>query len=204
MTSALVAVDPSPFVTLQDAGRFGWQRFGVSRSGAMDIAALTRANGLVGNPSRSACLEFAHSAGSWVVDAISCRIAVTGGSFAVFVDEAKVPFNTSVALTRGQTLRIGGAADAVWGYIAVAGGFDLPAVLGSLSTHVRSAIGPFGRPLRAADVLPLKRDWVRVEAERTDPAGSGAGHRACGWCWARRMIISRRRRWSGSATACSR
>jgi biotin-dependent carboxylase-like uncharacterized protein len=173
-----VAVDPSPFVTLQDAGRFGWQRFGVSRAGAMDVAALALANALVGNTARTAALEFAHSAGIWAVEATSCRIAVTGGGFAVFVDETRVPVGASVALTRGQTLRVGGAPDAVWGYIAVAGGFEFPLVLGSLSTHARSAIGPFGRPLRADDVLPLTRDWVRVEPERTAVSahGGGRGH----------------------------
>ncbi|MBU6500191.1 MAG: allophanate hydrolase, partial [Rhodospirillales bacterium] len=165
---ALLAVAPTPFVTVQDAGRQGWQRFGVSRSGAMDIAALAMANALVGNPAGMAALEFAHAAGAFRLDATSARIAVTGGRFACFVDDWPIPPFTTFTLTRGQTLRVGGAPDAVWGYIAVAQGFDIPAQLGSQSTHARSGIGGFaGRVLREGDALPLASDWVRAEPERT-------------------------------------
>jgi biotin-dependent carboxylase-like uncharacterized protein len=167
MRPALVAVAPTAFVTLQDTGRIGWQRFGVSRSGAMDAEALAIANALVGNAPALAALEFAHAAGEWEVAAISCRVAVTGGRFSVFVDDEPVPAFTTITLTRGQSLRIGGAPDAVWGYLAVAGGFDLPPELGSLATHSRSGIGGLaGRPIRAGDALPLAAEWVRAEPER--------------------------------------
>jgi 5-oxoprolinase (ATP-hydrolysing) subunit C len=168
MRPALLAVAPTAFVTLQDAGRLGWQRFGVSRSGAMDAEALAIANALVGNAADVAALEFAHAAGEWEVGAISCRVAVTGGRFSVFVDEVPAPAFTTITLTRGQTLRIGGAPDAVWGYLAVAGGFDLPPQLGSLATHCRSGIGGVGgRPVQAGDALPLATEWVRAEPERS-------------------------------------
>jgi biotin-dependent carboxylase-like uncharacterized protein len=167
MDAALLAVAPTPFVTLQDAGRIGWQRFGVSRSGAMDIEALAAANALVGNPPDTAALEFAYAGGEWEVATISCRVAVTGGRFPVFVDDEPAPAFTTITLTRGQTLRIGGAPDAVWGYLAVAGGFDLPRQLGSLATHCRSGVGGLGgRPIHAGDVLPLVSEWVRAEPER--------------------------------------
>ena len=165
---ALLAIAPSPFVTLQDTGRFGWQRFGVSRSGAMDPEALAIANALLDNPPQTAALEFAHAGGRFEVAATSCRIAVTGGRFAAFVDEAPLPAFTTATLTRGQTLRIGGSSDAVWGYLAVQGGFAVPPQLGSLSTHARSGIGGYaGRAVRAGDVLPLAMDWVRAQPERS-------------------------------------
>jgi len=168
MPPALLAVAPTPFVTLQDAGRIGWQRFGVSRSGAMDIEALAIANALVGNAPDAAALEFAHAAGEWEAAATSCRVAVTGGRFSLFVDDEPMPAFTTITLTRGQTLRIGGAPDAVWGYLAVAGGFDLPPQLGSLATHCRSGIGGIdGRPVQAGDALPLTAEWVRAETERS-------------------------------------
>src|SRR5580704_2954953 len=84
MPPALLAVAPTPFVTLQDLGRIGWQRFGVSRCGAMDIEALAIANTLVGNAPDAAALEFAYAAGEWELHATSCRVAVAGGRFAVF------------------------------------------------------------------------------------------------------------------------
>jgi len=168
MQPALLAVAPTPFVTLQDLGRIGWQRFGVSRCGAMDIEALAIANTLVGNAPDVAALEFAYAAGEWELAATSCRFAVAGGRFAVFVDDEPVPAFTSITLTRGQTLRIGGAPDAVWGYLAVHQGFDLPPQLGSLSTHSRSGIGGLaGRPIQPGDALPLVTDWVRAEPQRS-------------------------------------
>ena len=168
MQSALLAVAPTPFVTVQDLGRIGWQRFGVSRCGAMDIEALAIANALVGNAHDTAALEFAYAAGEWELAATSCRVAVTGGRFALFVDDEPVPAFTTITLTRGQSLRIGAAPDAVWGYLAVAGGLDLAPQLGSLATHSRSGIGGLaGRPVQAGDALPLAIDWVRAEPERS-------------------------------------
>lgn len=167
MDAALLAIAPTPFVTLQDRGRVGWQRFGVSRCGAMDIEGLAIANTLVGNAPDTAALEFAYAGGEWELAATSCRIAVAGGRFPIFVDDEPAPAFTTITLTRGQTLRIGGAPDAVWGYLAVAGGFDLPRQLGSLATHCRSGVGGLGRPIRAGDALPLAAEWVRAAPERS-------------------------------------
>ena len=160
----LLALAPSPFVTLQDAGRQGWQRFGVSACGAMDVEALAAANALVGNPTHAAALEFAYAAGEWRLEGASCRIAVAGGGFRVRIANRVLPAWRSATMAAGETLRVDGGADAVWGYLAIAGGIDLPGQLGSLSTHLRSGIGGLhGRALQAGDALPL--------ALATAPAG---------------------------------
>ena len=161
---SLVAVEPGPFVTLQDHGRVGWQRFGVSRSGAMDMDALATANILAGNEPTEAALEFAHVGGTFRLQATSCRIGIAGGHFAVSVDGRAVRPYTSATVLRGQTIRIGVARDAIWGYVAVSGGFDIPRQLGSRSTHARSGIG--GQTVRAGDVLPLGTDAVMAAPER--------------------------------------
>ena len=167
MGPSFVALDPGPFVTVQDGGRVGWQRFGVSRAGAMDVDALSTANVLVGNPADAAALEFAHVGGTFRLLATSCRIAVAGGHFAVSVAGRAVPPYTTATVLRGQTVRIGGARDAIWGYIGLSGGLDLPPQLGSRSTHARSGIGGIaGRMLRADDVLPLVSDTVHAAPER--------------------------------------
>lgn len=173
MPGFLRALAPTPFVTVQDRGRQGWRRFGVSGSGAIDPDQLAIANVLVGNPPQLAGLEFAFAGGIWEVCAGLCRIAVTGGGFAVTVDGVALPPFASITLRRGQQLAIGAAPDAVWGYLAVAGGFALPRQLGSLSTHARSGIGGFaGRSVRAGDELPLAAERVAGRGERriTPPA----------------------------------
>ncbi len=180
MPALLRAIAPAPFVTVQDNGRRGWRRFGLSPSGAMDRMSLAVANALVGNRPTEAALEFAHAAGEWQVDAASCRIAVGGGSFAITVDGVPhIAFN-SITLTRGQRLRIGGAADAIWGYLAIAGGLDIPLQFGSRSTHLRTGIGGWaGRAIQPGDALPLRVDQATDEPERAiaPPAQLNAPYR---------------------------
>jgi biotin-dependent carboxylase-like uncharacterized protein len=171
------SIAPTPFVTVQDAGRRGWRRFGLAGAGAMDKMSLVIANALVGNRPTEAVLEFAYAGGEWTVEAASCRIAVAGGAFAVTVDGTPVPSLASTVLRRGQTLRIGGATRRVWGYLAVAGGFDLPLAFGSRATHARTGIGGFeGRAIRAGDTLPLRGNEAPNEPERflgDDPEEDG-------------------------------
>jgi biotin-dependent carboxylase-like uncharacterized protein len=167
MSAALHATAPGPYVTIQDAGRRGWRRFGVSISGAMDPPALAAANALAGNPPDTAALEFAHAGGTWEIAADSCRIAVTGGTFAVSAGGVTLAPWQSHTLRRGQILSIGGAPDAVWGYLAVAQGFDLPPQLGSCATHLRSGLGGIhGRRIAEADVLPLHAPQAPAGPER--------------------------------------
>lgn len=163
----LRAVAPTPFVTIQDVGRRGWRRFGLSGAGAMDHMSLALANALVGNRASEAALEFAYAGGEWTVEASNCRIAIAGGAFAVTVDGVTLPPFASAVLERGQRLRIGSDAQRVWGYLAVAGGFDIPIAFGSRATHVRTGIGGLdGRTIHAGDALPLRTDRAPSEAER--------------------------------------
>ncbi len=133
----------------------------------MDKMSLAVANALVGNRSTEAALEFAYAGGEWTVGASSCRIAVAGGAFDVTIDGMALPSFSSAVLRRGQNLRIGSAAQRVWGYLAVAGGFDIPVEFGSRATHVRTCIGGYeGRTIRAGDALPLRTDRAPDEPER--------------------------------------
>ena len=77
LMAALVARDPGPFATIQDLGRYGYQRFGVSVSGAMDECALRIANMLVGNSQGAAAIEFTLVGGIYEVEAETCRIAMS-------------------------------------------------------------------------------------------------------------------------------
>jgi 5-oxoprolinase (ATP-hydrolysing) subunit C len=172
--AALRATAPTPFVTVQDGGRRGWRRFGLSGAGAMDRLSLAIANALVGNRATEAALEFAYAGGEWVVEARSCRIAIAGGVFEASVDGMPLPPFSSTVLRRGQQLRIGGASQRVWGYLAVAGGFDIPIEFASRSTHVRTGIGGFeGRTIRAGDAVPLRAVEAPNEPERLIAAPSG-------------------------------
>ncbi|MFL5074079.1 MAG: biotin-dependent carboxyltransferase family protein [Microvirga sp.] len=142
--------------SIQDAGRFGWQRYGVSSSGAMDRLALAFANALVGNAPGAGALEFMLMGGSFAIDGGTARIAVAGAPCAVAVDGQAARAMTSLTLRPGQTLSVGPAQAGVYAYMAIAGGFALPLELGSLSLQPRAGIGGIeGRALRSGDHLPL-------------------------------------------------
>ncbi len=156
MSASLIVHDPGLFATIQDLGRWGYLRYGVSNCGAMDKVSLKVANLLVGNDPGEAAVEFTVLGGAYEVAADSCRIAIVGGGFPVAIDGEPVPPFTSYTLRRGTRITIGYATSGIRGYLAVAGGFDLSSVLGSLSTHVRFELGGLnGKALEAGCRISL-------------------------------------------------
>ena len=154
--TALVVRACGPMTTLQDSGRIGWQRYGVSNSGAMDRLALAAANALVGNPPGAAAIEFILLGGSFGVEGGSARVALAGAPFALTQEGERIPSHASLTLRPGEALTVAPPPTGVYAVLAVAGGFDLPEALGSLSLHPRAGLGGFkGRPLRPGDRLPL-------------------------------------------------
>jgi len=152
----LVVTACGPMTSLQDGGRVGYQRLGISNSGAMDRLSLAAANALVGNGAGAGAIEFVLLGGSFSVEGGTARVAVAGAPCAVTVDGQLVPMMTTLILRPGQSLDIGSARAGVYIYLAVAGGFDVAPQLGSLSLHPRAGIGGIeGRPLRPGDRIPL-------------------------------------------------
>lgn len=143
----IVVESPGMFTTVQDLGRFGYGTLGVSAAGAADRVALRLGNRLVGNPPGAAGLEMTLLGGVFRFERDSV-IALTGGDF-----ECSVPMWRAVAVRAGETVRCGGARSGARCYLCVAGGIDVPAVLGSRSAHALSGIG--GGGLRRGAVLSL-------------------------------------------------
>lgn len=158
MTGALVVARAGPATTVQDLGRWGYQRLGVPVGGALDAASLRLVNALVGNPEGAAGLEFRLLGPELTVEADSVRVALSGGIEAAVDGDPPVtvaPWR-AVTLARGRTLRVRRVTGSAVGYVAIAGGLAIAPVLGSLATYTRAAIGGFaGRALRDGDRLPL-------------------------------------------------
>lgn len=143
--------------TVQDLGRRGHQHEGVPESGAMDAHAARLANLLVGNPETAAVLEVTLAGPSLRFDAPS-TIALGGGDFGAMLDGAALAPWRTAGVKPGATLELGGAREGCRAYLAVAGGIDVPTVLGSRSTYLPAALGGIeGRALRRGDVLSLGR-----------------------------------------------
>ena len=144
--------------TVQDRGRFGYQALGFSPAGAMDRRSAAVANLLVGNPAGAAVLECAFSGPVLRFDrpAVVC---VAGATTDARLDGAPLEPYAAHAVAAGQTLDVGRASWGAYAYLAVAGGIDVPAAMGSRSTSCAYGLGGFeGRALRAGDVLPLAAD----------------------------------------------
>jgi antagonist of KipI len=148
-------LDPGPQTTVQDAGRGGHLRYGIPPSGPVDRRSFALANRLVGNPDGAAGLEFTLM-GPRLRAETPCAIAITGADAPVTLNDAAAPTWTTLMLAAGDVVRIGAARAGVRGYVAVAGGIDVPLKLGSRSTYLRGRMGGMhGRPLGREDQLPL-------------------------------------------------
>jgi biotin-dependent carboxylase-like uncharacterized protein len=146
-----------PLMTVQDLGRPGARRYGVSPGGALDAFALAAANRLVGNPPAAAGLEIT-AGGAALRLRRPALIALAGGDLAASLDGRPIPLWTAVLADAGATLGLAGRRGA-WGaraYLAVAGGVDVPPALGARATDLAGGFGGLeGRALRAGDLLPL-------------------------------------------------
>jgi biotin-dependent carboxylase-like uncharacterized protein len=171
MMQALDVIAPGPHTTVQDLGRIGYQDVGLPTSGPLDCVSLRLANALVGNPPGTPVLEMLLLGPTLKVMAESVRVALVGCNAGIVIRSGAartIPAGHSVRLTQGEVFRIGTLGDSVCAYLAIEGGPDIPAVLGSTSTFVRGAIGGLrGRRLQQSDSLPLKLAGVEVRGERT-------------------------------------
>jgi biotin-dependent carboxylase-like uncharacterized protein len=139
--------------TVQDQGRAGHAHLGVPTAGALDGPALRLANRLVGNDRAAAGLEITVSGCRLRVQRTTI-VAVTGApATKIMVDARSVDAGVPVPVPAGAVLDIGPARAGVRTYLAVAGGIDVPPVLGSRSTDTLSGLGP--APLRDGDTLPV-------------------------------------------------
>ncbi len=141
--------------TIQDAGRWGFQRYGVVTGGALDPLALRLANLLVGNDENAAALEMILVGPQLRFEGDSL-IAITGAEMSPTIAGASLAAWRPVWVRRGSELSVRNAAAGRVAYLAVAGGCETPPVMGSRSTYLQAGIGGVeGRSLRAGDVLAM-------------------------------------------------
>ncbi|QJY49353.1 biotin-dependent carboxyltransferase family protein [Pseudonocardia broussonetiae] len=146
---------PGLSTTVQDTGRNGFYDVGIPPSGALDLYSLTTANRLVGNPPGSAALEVVYLGPElrFTEDAV---VAVAGAELPPRVDGEARPLWESFPVAAGEVLDFGFVKAGARAYVAVAGGIDVPLVLGSRSTYGLGALGGLeGRPLVAGDELRI-------------------------------------------------
>lgn len=144
---------PGAFTTVQDLGRYGYLRYGVPLSGAMDPFAYVAANVLVTNSLNSACLEITLF-GPELKAMAETEIAITGADLSPTINGAEAPMWQTIKIRKGDIISFGTPRSGCRAYIAVKGGINVPEVLGSRSTYVRGGFGGInGRPLKPGDTI---------------------------------------------------
>jgi len=155
MPTFFEVVSPGFLTTVQDSGRFGYRSIGMPVTGALDQYSYRVANLLVGNDENAACLEITLLGPTFEVHG-SAVIALNGALFQATLNEQPLPQWQAVEVKENDIITISEAKVGARGYLAVAGGFDVPMVMGSRSTYIRGEIGGFqGRPLQRGDKLEI-------------------------------------------------
>lgn len=177
--STFEILEPGLLTTVQDRGRFGYQRYGVPVSGAMDEFALRLANLMAGNDQDAAALEVTVQ-GPRVEFLTPTWIAVTGADISPEIDGRPLPMWESVEIEAGNVLAFGDLRDGMRCYVAIHGGVDVPVVMGSRSTYLKGRFGGLeGRALQSGDqlsTLPSNPDAVlpkRLPKNYTAPVYGG-------------------------------
>jgi biotin-dependent carboxylase-like uncharacterized protein len=152
--SKLVISAIGPASSVQDGGRHGAQRYGLTPSGAMDRLALAAANCLVGNAAFTAAIEIGPFGAALTAREGAVRVALAGASRNADVAGRAVASDTSMTLADGETLTLGFARGGTFSYLAIEGGIAGEPMFGSLAVNARAGLGsPYPRPLQAGDEL---------------------------------------------------
>jgi 5-oxoprolinase (ATP-hydrolysing) subunit C len=150
--STLIVSSIGPASSVQDGGRFGAQRYGLTPSGAMDKLSLAAANSLLGNAPLAAAIEIGPFGAAFTAKGGAVRVALAGAQRAADIAKRPVELNTSMMLADGETLTLGFARGGSFSYLAMEGGIEGEATFGSLSVNARAGLGsPYPRPLQSGD-----------------------------------------------------
>lgn len=153
--TALHILRAGPLATLQDAGRFGYLRHGISASGPMDRGAFRRAEAWLGSAGSTA-IEFTTAGLGLRVEGGSIGAACDGAHFTLRLNGEKLEWPARMSLKDGDVVDIAPGQDGNYGYLRFSQEIEVPVLLGSRSTSLVSRLGGFeGRELRAGDVIRL-------------------------------------------------
>jgi biotin-dependent carboxylase-like uncharacterized protein len=159
--------------SVQDGGRHGAQRYGLTPSGAMDRLALAAANNLVGNAPFTAAIEVGPFGAAFTACEGVVRVALAGAARNADISGRTVASDTSMTLADGETLTLGFARGGCFSYLAIEGGITGELMFGSLAVNARAGLGsPYPRPLQAGDELQARAASGATERRIDLPAAA--------------------------------
>lgn len=163
-------IKPGFLSSFQDSGRYGYQQFGLSPSGAMDEINYRWGNALLGNPANACSLEI--TLGNCELEAVAdAQILVSGADLNFQINAQNAPRYQPLIIHKGDYLSWSHPIHGVRTYLCVRGGFDQPSPFGSCSINLRDHIGqPLteGDWLNSHDVKPLETAYYFPQSELRD------------------------------------
>ncbi|MFO1116426.1 MAG: biotin-dependent carboxyltransferase family protein [Beijerinckiaceae bacterium] len=153
MRGALKILQAGAGVSIQDAGRWGYLRYGVTATGPMDVLAHEAANLAAERPAGAAAIEISLGGVELVCEGASVGVSIVAGGFRVTLDGASLPDACRLTLHPGQKLAVRAGPSGAWAYVAPFARIDRAPALGSLSMHARSGMG--GAGLVAGETIAL-------------------------------------------------
>ena len=149
-------IKPGVLSTIQDMGRHLYLEQAVPVSGAMDTLSARMANMALGNDDTAAVIEFTYAGAQFEAET-DLLIAWSGNGAVLAANDKKIAADRPVFIPKGTIVNLNSKPDGSHTYLAVAGGWNVPEVLGSRSTYIPAAIGGLqGRALLAGDVLDAR------------------------------------------------
>lgn len=161
--NGLHVIKPGPLTTLQDGGRWGYAKWGLTTGGPMDGLSFINANRLLGNLDNATSLEITFG-GISLLAYSNTQIALCGNAMSLMVNQQPQPAAQAVPIQSGDQIDVisSGHRKTCRAYLAIRGGFTIPPTFGSTATVIREGIGGIaGRPLQANDWLTYKPRWPR-------------------------------------------
>ena len=161
----LEILSPGILTSIQDLGRYGYGRYGVAPSGALDSFSLRSANLLVGNRPDQAGLE-TMLLGPAIKALEDIVVAVAGGNLQPRRNKRPISMWQSHPLKKDDILSFGSSLSGFRAYVAVAGGIDVPPIMDSRSTNLPSGFGGVqGRALEKNDILTSENYFRNVKTD---------------------------------------
>ncbi len=146
---------------LQDSGRRGHYRLGLTDGGPADVEAYNLCNKLLQNPPGSTAVEVTLG-GLQLRAEVDTTVCVTGAPMPFTCNGKERDLWTVHTVKAGDILQLAHTRRGARAYLGVAGGFQIPKIFGSSATVVRESLGGLkGQPLTAGDVLPCDADSTR-------------------------------------------
>ena len=145
---------PGLLSLLQDRGRYGAHKLGLTTGGPLDFTAFDWANRLLENDANATCLEVSFGGLQLQAD-IDTSFVITGATAPCKLNGDNIEQWRTCDIHKGDELEIGFSSAGTRVYLAVSGGFDITSSFGSSSTVLREKIGGLnGDKLQTGDLLP--------------------------------------------------